>query len=152
MLRFLGTLLLLAAVFGLGYYAGQRPVSELKQTVIELSRKASSISRSAVETTLGLERTLRRRQSLIDAKAKVVQAKAEILDHNLGNAAKELAEAEEYLDKAGRSREEGDRPLDLGPIIDKVRSIRADLAAGRSVSRNRLDELQKELDVHANRQ
>jgi len=151
MFRILGTILLLAVVFGLGYYAGQRPVSELKQTVVDLSRKVATVSRSAVETTLGLERTLRWRQGLIDAKAKVIQAKAEILDHNLGNAAKELGEAEEYVDKAGRGEENSSRSVDLKPVLEKIRSAKADLVAGRAVSRNRLDEVQKDLDVLANR-
>jgi len=151
MFRFLGTILILAAVFGLGYYAGQRPVAELKQTVVDLSRKVASVSRSAVDTTLGLERTLRWRQAMIDAKAKVVQAKADILDHNLGNASKEMGEAEEYLDKASRGAEDKDLPPHLKSAIEKTRSIRADLAAGKQVARSRLDELQRELDELGNR-
>ena len=150
MLRFLGTLLLLAVVFGLGYYAGQRPVSELKQTVLDLSRKVTNVSRSAVETTLGLERTLRWRQGLIDAKAKLVEARADVLDHNFGNAAKELAAAEESLEKARRDGAEGDRASRLKVVIERLHSLKTELAAGKPVPRSTFDELQKELDALAN--
>lgn len=151
MFRVLGTILLLAVVFGLGYYAGQRPVSELKRTVMDLSRKVANASRSAVDTTLGLERTLRWRQGIIDAKARVIQAKADLLDHNLGNAAKELAEAEEYVDKANRGEENSDRLSDLKSVNEKIRSVRAELKAGKEVSRHKLDDLQNDLDRLINR-
>ena len=118
---------------------------------MDLSRKVSNVSRSAFETTLGLERTLRWRQGIIDAKAKVVQAKAEIIDHNLGNAARELAEAEQYAEKATRGEEHSERLADLKPIIEKIRAARTDLEGGKSVSRTRLDELQKDLDRLANK-
>ncbi len=150
MLRFLGTLILLAIVFGLGYYAGQRPVSELKQTVMDLSRKVTNISRSAVETTLGLERTLRWRQGLIDAKGKVVEARADVLDHNLGNAAKELGDAEESLEKVRRDGTDGERALHLKSVIEKLHLVKSELAAGKAVPRSTFDELQKELDSLAN--
>jgi uncharacterized protein YigA (DUF484 family) len=151
MLRFLGMVLLLSLVFGLGYYTGQRPVGELKQTAVDLSRKLASMSRSAMENTGAIERKLRWQQGLLDAKSKVVQAKAEVLDHNFGNAAKELGEALEYLDKSAGATEEKDQRNSLQPIREKVRSMRADLAAGKNVGKNRMDEIQKELDVLGNR-
>jgi hypothetical protein len=151
MLRFLGMVLLLSVVFGLGYYTGQRPVGELKQTAVDLSRKLASMSRSAMETSLGLERRLRWQQALLDAKSKVVQAKAEVLDHNFGNAAKELGKALDYLDKAAGANEEKDQRSSLQPMREKLQSMKADLAAGKSVARSRIDEIQKELDALGNR-
>jgi hypothetical protein len=147
MLRFLGMSLLLATVFWLGYYTGQRPIGELKQTIMDLSRKVASASRSAMDNTIGLERNLRWTQGMVDAKAKVIQAKSELLDRNFGNAARELGEAEENLNKAGRAGEDDARKAMAKPLIEKVRAARADLALGKSVPRGRLDEIQKELDT-----
>ncbi len=71
MLRFMGLLVLLALSLGLGYLWEKQPTNNLEQTVLDFSR-------SVVDTTLGLERDLHRRQSLVDAKSSVVQAKAEL--------------------------------------------------------------------------
>jgi len=148
MLRFIGTMMMLALVFGLGYYTGQRPIGDLKHTIGDLSRKVGSLSKSAVDTTLGLERDLRWHQGLVDAKEKVIQAKSELLDRNFGSAAKELAEAEEYLDKANRAEEKsGGRAAKLKPLLEKIRAARADLATGKALARAKLDEIQQELDA-----
>lgn len=147
MLRFIGMVILLALVFGLGYHTGQRPIGELKRTIVDLSRKVGSLSKSAVDTTLGLERDLRWHQGLVDAKEKLIQAKSELLDRNFGSAAKELAEAEEYLDKANRAEESAGRAGKLKPLLEKIRAARADLATGKALARAKLDEIQRELDT-----
>ena len=147
MLRFLGMLVLLAAVFGLGYYAGQRPIGELKRTIATLSRNVANLSKTAVDSTLNLERNIRWHQGLVDAKAKVIQAKSELLDRNFGNAAKELGEAEEYLEKAARAGEDEGRGSKLNPLIENVRAAKADLAAGRAPARGKLDEIQRAIDT-----
>ena len=147
MLRFIGMMILLVLVFGLGYYAGQRPIGDLKHTIVDLSRKVGSLSKSAVDTTLGLERDLRWHQGLVDAKEKIVQAKSELLDRNFGSAANELAAAEEYLDKANRAEENGGRAAKLKPLLEKIRTARAGLAAGKALARAKLDEIQQELDA-----
>ncbi len=87
--------MLLALSFGFGYLWGKQPANNLEQTVRDFSR-------NVVDTTLGVERDLHRRQSLIDAKSKVVQAKAELYDKNTTNAAKELAAAIDSLELATR--------------------------------------------------
>ena len=84
MLRFLGLVVLIGTTFVLGYYIGQRPISELRKTVRDLSR-------DVLDTTLGIERNLRQRSGLVDAKSRLIQAKSELLDRNFGSAAKELA-------------------------------------------------------------
>jgi hypothetical protein len=147
MLRFIGMMIMLALVFGLGYYTGQRPIGDLKHTIVDLSRKVGSLSKSAVDTTLGLERDLRWHQGLVDAKEKLIQAKSELLDRNFGSAAKELAEAEEYLDKANRAEESGGRAAKLKPLLEKIRAARADLATGKALARGKLEEIQQELDT-----
>jgi uncharacterized protein (DUF342 family) len=147
MLRFLGTTLLLASVFGLGYYAGQRPVGELKQTVMTLSKKAAELSRNAVESTINLERNLRWHAGLVDAKERLVEAKSELLDRNLGNAAKKLAEMEEYLGKATRAGEGAERTERLKRLQEQVRTAREELDAGHALAKIKLVEIQKELDA-----
>lgn len=154
MLRFIGTMILLASAFGLGYYAGQRPVGELeqrvgelKQTIVNLSRKAADLSKSAVDTTISLERNLRWHESLVDAKEKLIEAKSELLDRNFGSAAKELAATEEFLGKAQKAGESEGRSEKLKLLIEKVRRARADLASGGGLTKAKLEEIQKELDT-----
>jgi len=147
MLRFIGHVFLLAAMFALGYYTGQRPIGELKQTVVDLSRRAATLSKSAVDSTLNLERNLRWHQGLVDAKEKLIEAKSALLDRNFGSAAKELAETEEHMDKATRAGENGEQSAKLKLLIEKTRAARADLAAGRALAKAKLDEIQKELDA-----
>lgn len=147
MLRFLGMVTLLSAVFALGYYTGQRPIGELKQTISNLSRNVANLSRSAVDSTLSLERNLRWHQGLVDAKAKVIQAKSELLDRNFGNASKELGEAEEYLEKAGRAGEDENRGPGLRPLIERIHMAKAELASGKAIARGTLDDVQKEIDT-----
>jgi hypothetical protein len=147
MLRFIGLMVLLSAVFWLGYYTGQRPIGELRQTITELSKKVAHVSRSAVDTTIGFERNLRQHQDLVEAKAMVIQAKSELLDRNFGSAAKELAKAEEHLEKSIKSSEGADRTSTLKPTLEKMRSAKGDLASGKSLPKSRLDEIQKEIDM-----
>lgn len=140
MLKFLGWLVMLAAVFASGYYAGQRPIGELTKTVTDLSR-------NIIDTTLGLERTLRLRQGLMDTKAQVIEAKSELLDRNFGNAAKALADAVEHLEKASSAERDGGWPQKVRPLIAKVKEAQLELSMGKAIPRSKLDEIQKELDA-----
>ena len=90
MWKFIAALVLVAASFGLGFYFGQRPVGTLQQTVLDLQHSVKDTSRNILDTTMGIERDLRRRQGLIDTKSRVVQAKSELFDKNFGEAAKQL--------------------------------------------------------------
>lgn len=139
MLRFLGLVVLIGATFALGYYIGQRPISELKKTVRDLSR-------DVLDTTLGVERNLRQRQGLVDAKSRLVQAKSELLDRNFGNAAKELAEAVDHLEKASNAERDSGRVSSIKPLVARVHEAQLELAVGKAVPRTRLDEIQRELD------
>ena len=138
MLRFLGFVVLLASVFALGYYTGQRPIGELRKTIQELSR-------NVLHTTLGMERNLKVRQGLIDAKAGIIQAKAELLDRNFGNAAKELGQAITHLEKAGTAEPEAGTASRLRPLVAKAREAQQELSLGKTLPRAKLDELEKEL-------
>ncbi len=142
MLKLLGLLVVLSGVFSLGYYAGQRSVGELKDTIVDLSRSV----RSVLNTTLGLERNLRMRESLLGAKARVIQAKSDLLERNFGNAARELREALDELEKTGNGEREGDASVKVKRLIAKVRQAQTELESGKHVGRGRLDEIQKDLD------
>lgn len=140
MLRFIGLLVLLALSFGIGYLWGKQPTNNLEQTV-------KNLSRNVVDTTLGIEKDLRRRQGLVDAKASVVQAKAELSNKNTTDAAKELAEAADLLETAARGGRQVAPNAQVKELAGKIRELRLELSLGKKVSSGKLDEIQKELDV-----
>jgi hypothetical protein len=140
MLKLLGWLVLLSAVFGLGFYVGRHPMGELKRTVEELTR-------SIRDTTLGVERSMRLRQGLVDAKGQVIQAKSDLIDRNFGNAANSLTHAIEHLEQASGAERDGGGAQKIRPLIAQVKEIQLELSLGKAVKRTRLDEIQKELDV-----
>ena len=79
-------------VCGLGILFRTATGRDLEQTVGDLQHSLKDMSRNVVDTTMGIERDLRRRQALLDTKSRVVQAKSELFDKNFGEAAKQLAE------------------------------------------------------------
>ena len=139
MLRFIGLLVLLALSFGVGYLWGKQPMKNLEQTVKDFSR-------SMVDTTLGIERDFHRRQSLVDAKGRVLQAKAELFNKNTTEAEKELAEAVNSLEAGTRGEKQIDPQAQVRELTGKIRELRLELSLGKKVSSTKLDEIQKELD------
>ncbi|MBI4002528.1 MAG: hypothetical protein HY348_12185 [Nitrospira defluvii] len=139
MLRFIGLLVLLALSFGFGYLWGKQPTNNLEQTVKDFSR-------NMVDTTLGIERDFHRRQSLVDAKGRVIQAKAELLNKNTTEAAKELAEAVNSLETVTRGGKQIDPQAHVRELTVKIRELHLELSLGKKVSATKLDEIQKELD------
>jgi hypothetical protein len=140
MLRFLGIIVLLLGAFALGYAWGKRPLADLEHTVKELSR-------NVVDTTLGIERDLRRREGLIDAKARIVQAKSDLVNRNSATAAKELAEAIDSLESATQSTKSIDPNVQTKELAGKLRQVRLDVSQGKKGTTGKLDEIQKELDA-----
>src|SRR5579871_5390618 len=100
MWKFVGMFLLIVLSFGLGFYFGQRPVGTLQDTVVDLRQSIKEMSRSLLDTTMGIEQDLRRRQALLDTKSKIVQCRSDLLDKNFGEAAKQLAEGVTGLEQA----------------------------------------------------
>lgn len=139
MLRFIGLLVLLALAFGFGYLWGKQPTNNLEQTVKDFSR-------NMVDTTLGIERDFHRRQSLVDAKGRVIQAKAELFNKNTAEAAAELAEAVISLETITRGGKQIDPQAQVRELIGKIRELRLELSLGKKVSATKLDEIQRELD------
>lgn len=148
-MKILGITVLLGGVFLLGYYTGQRP-AEVRKAVKELSSEmvdtTKDLSRNVIDTTQGLERTLRYRQGVVDAKERLLEARSDLNDKNFGDAAKELAEAVTHLEQAGLTGEEGGKAAKAKALAAKIKDVEGDLSKGKAVSREKMGEIQKELD------
>ncbi|MDH5668744.1 MAG: hypothetical protein OEY86_12095 [Nitrospira sp.] len=160
MIKFILTLLLMAGSFAGGYYLAQQPDGTVQATVSKLSKEVSrseklvgdvrqsiqTLSQSAFDTTVGIERDLRRRQGLVEAKSRLIQAKSNVLDRNFSDAARELAEAITVLESSAKdiSRDpETDAVLDLARSL---RETRLEVAMGKPVPMKKMDDLQREFD------
>ena len=151
MWKFIAALALAFASFGLGFYFGQRPVGTLQQTVSDLQDSLKNTSRNIFDTTMGIERDLRRRQGLIDSKSRVVQAKSELFDKNFGEAAKQLGEAAETLESATKGAKQDESILALRSLTETLREVKLELSMGKAVSMKKLDEIQREIDRQLNK-
>lgn len=151
MWKLVAALALAAMSFGLGFYYGQRPVGTLQQTVSDLQHSLKDTSRHIFDTTMGIERDLRRRQGLIDTKSRVVQAKSELFDKNFGEAAKQLGEAAETLDNATKGAKEDESIFAVRALTGTLRKVRLELSMGKPVSMKKLDEIQREVDRQLNK-
>ncbi|MEK6642220.1 MAG: hypothetical protein AABZ17_16280 [Nitrospirota bacterium] len=151
MWKFLAILILTAASFGLGFYFGQRPVGTLQHTVSNLQQSLKDTSRNILDMTMGIERDLRRRQGLLDAKSRVVQAKSELFDTHLEEAAKQLGEAADMLDNATKGAKQDESILAMRALTGTLREVRLDVSMGKSVSIKKLDEIQREIDRQLNK-
>ena len=146
MVKFFAVVLLLVGAFGAGYYLGQRPVGTLQRTVAELQQSLKDMSRNVLDTTLGIERDLRRRQGLVDAKSRLVQAKAHLVDHNFGDAAKEMAEAIEAVEATTKETKSDDATNALRDMAGSLREVKLEIVTGKQVSMKKLDELQQRMN------
>jgi hypothetical protein len=146
MVKFFAVVLLLVGAFGAGYYLGQRPVGTLQRTVAELQQSLKDMSRNVLDTTLGIERDLRRRQGLVDAKSRLVQAKAHLVDRNFGDAAKEMAEAIEAVEATTKGTKSDDATNALRDMAGSLREVKLGIVTGKQVSMKKLDELQQRMN------
>ena len=151
MWKFIAVLVLTAASFGLGFYFGQRPAGTLQETAAELQHSLKDTSRNIYDTTMGIERDLRRRQGLIDSKSRVVQAKSELFDKNFGEAAKQLGEAAETLETVTKGAKQDESILALRALTGTLREARLELSMGKTVSMKTLDDIQREVDKQLNK-
>ncbi len=151
MWRFIGALVIALAAFALGHYFGQRPVGTLEQTVGELQGSLKDMSRNVVDTTMGIERDLRRRQALLDTKSRVVQAKSELFDKNFGEAAKQLAEGVDALENAVKGAKPSEQTQAVRGLIGTLQEVRLELTMGKPVPLRKLTELQQNIDRELNR-
>jgi len=151
MWKFVGVLVLAFASFALGYYFGQRPAGTLEQTAGDLQQSIKQMYRTGLDSTMGIERDLRRRQALLDTKARVVQAKSELFDKNYGEAAKQLAEGVTALESAMKGARKDDATQAVKSVTEKLQEIRLELSMGKTIPMKRLDELQIEIDRQLNK-
>jgi hypothetical protein len=151
MWKFLGVVLLTIGAFTLGYYFGQRPVGTLQQTIGDLQHSLKDMSRNVVDTTMGIERDLRRRQALLDTKSRVVQAKSELVDKNLGEAAKQLAEGVDALESVLKGAKPSDQTQAMRGLVGVLQELRLELTMGKAVPIRKLTELQRNLDKELNK-
>jgi len=151
MWKFVGVLVLAFASFALGYYFGQRPAGTLEQTAGDLQQSIKQMYRTGLDSTMGIERDLRRRQALLDTKARVVQAKSELFDKNYGEAAKQLAEGVTALENAMKGARKDDATQAVKSVTEKLQEIRLELSMGKTIPMKRLDELQIEIDRQLNK-
>jgi hypothetical protein len=141
MFKLLGLLVVLTGVFGLGYYAGQNGIGDLRGAAVKLSRDAFDTALG-----MGLERNLQWRTDLIEAKASVVAAKSDLIDRNYGNASLELAKALDAVHAASRKERDPQRVEAAQRLAGKIRETKISMTAGKPVSRIRLDEIQHDVD------
>jgi hypothetical protein len=146
MAKFLVVVVLLGGAFGTGYYLGQRPVGTLQRTVAELQQSLKDVSRNVLDTTLGIERDLRRRQGLVEAKSRLVQAKAHFTDRNFGDAAKELGAAVEAVEAITKGAKPDHSTNALRDMAGSVREAKLDMVTVKPMSLKKLDELQQRMD------
>ena len=151
MLKAFAIIALAIASFGLGFYFGQRPVGTLPNTVSDLQQSIKDLSRNVLDTTMGIERDLRRRQGLLDAKSRIVQAKADLFDKNFGEAAKELAVAADGLENAMKRNKQDESILAVRALAGSLREVRLEISMGKAVPLRKLDELQHEVDRQLNK-
>jgi hypothetical protein len=151
MQKFIGGLVIAVAAFALGYYFGQRPVGTLEQTIGDLQNSLKEMSRNVVDTTMGIERDLRRRQALLDTKSRVVQAKSELFDKNFGEAAKQLAEGVDGLESAVKGAKQNEQTQEVRRLIGTMQEVRLELTMGKQVPIRKLTELQQDIDRQLNK-
>ncbi len=145
-MKFFTVLLLLVGAFGAGYYMGQRPVGTLQRNVAELQQSLKDASRNVLDTTLGIERDLRRRQGLVEAKSRLVQAKAQMVERNFGEAAKALSEAIDAVEAIFKGTKADTMTNALRDLAGSLREVKLELAMGKAVAVKKLDELQLRMD------
>lgn len=151
MAKFLTVLLLLVGAFGAGYYVGQRPVGTLQQSVSDLQHSLKEVSKNVMDTTLGIERDLRRRQGFVEAKSRFIQVKVYVIDQKYSEAAKELAAVTAAIEAAAKGATVDDTTAALHHVIDSLRDIQLELTTGKQVSFKKLDELQQRMDQQLNK-
>jgi hypothetical protein len=100
---------------------------------------------------LGIERDLRRREGLLNAKARIVQAKSDLLSRNAADAVKELTEAIDSLESATENIRNVDPTFQTKQLAGKLRQIKSEITLGKKGAATRLDGVQREVDTLLNR-
>jgi outer membrane murein-binding lipoprotein Lpp len=116
MFKFIILLIVLAAIFGAGYFTGSQRTERLNR----LLTAAKSEMASKVSGLEGEVRLLRFRMQLTTARDQMLTAQNQIRERNFGSAEKELESAKEELKTAAKitSKDRGDTLLGIIGSID----------------------------------
>lgn len=140
MKKFLRIVLVLGGVFWAGYYVGQRPPEEVTRQLQTMSDEVVDRAHDLSEGELFLQK------ELLDAKSRFLDGKAEILAGKYDEAVAMLEETLHHLKTAIRKKgKETSRAL-LAAAMAKIQDLQRSLADGRDVSREAIDDAQKDLD------
>ena len=139
MMKFIRTVGILAVVFGLGYYTGQKP-DEVKQKLREFSGVV-------LENTLGVDQQARLQRQILHAQEGVIEGKALLLDHRLAEASEEFERALHHLDQAAALNPDSSMGRKVEAVKRKVREVQQSLAEGRSLPPHLLEEVRQELQA-----
>lgn len=131
--------ILLCVVFGAGWYTGQQP-DVVKQTLRNLSGEV-------LESTIGLDQTVKLQRQMLEAKEGFVEGRAYLLDHNFEGASGEFERALYHLDEAVALDPEGPLATKIETLKEKVREAQASLAQGRNLPPRVLEDLRQELQA-----
>ncbi len=137
MMKFIRWCLLLAVVFGAGYYTGQQP-DVVKQTLRDLSGEV-------LENTIGFDQTAKLQRKMLNAKDGFVEGRAYLLDHDFEGASGEFERTLQYLDEAVALDPNGPMAKKLETVKAKFREAQASLAQGRTLPPHLLEDLRQEL-------
>lgn len=140
MKKFLGMVFVLGAVFWAGYYVGQQPPGAVKRQLQTMSNEVMERAHDLREGDLSLQK------EFLDAKSRFLDGKAEILEGKYEKAVAELEKTLHHLKTAIKLKgKETSRAL-LDAAMSKIAALQRSLADGRDVSREEVDDAQKDLD------
>lgn len=136
-MKFLRTVIVLAVVFGLGYYTGQKP-EEVKQKLREFSGVV-------LENTIGVDQQSRLQRQILHANAGLIEGKAFLLDHRIVEASGEFERVLHHLDEASSMDPDSFLSQKINLVKAKVREAQQRLADGRSLPPDVLEDLRQEV-------
>ncbi len=131
--------ILLGVVFGLGYYTGQQP-EQVKQTLRALSGEV-------LEKTIGRDQRVSLQRQMLKAKEGLLEGRAYLLEHDYQEASDEFGRALQHLDRAVELDPQGPMAQRIKVVKRKVQEAQANLAQGRSLPPDLLDDLRRELQA-----
>jgi hypothetical protein len=117
-----------------------------EETISDARQSLKNLSQNALATTAEIERDLRRRKALMEAKSRVVQAKAYVLDRNYSDGAKELTEAASTLEAAAKGTKSDASTQAMLDVARALRDTRIEVAMGKLVPLKKFDDLQRRID------
>ena len=128
--------ILLALVFGAGYYTGQQP-DIVKQTLRDLSGEV-------LDKTIGRDQTIQLQGKMLEAKEGFIEGRAYLLDHDFEGASEEFERSLHHLDEAIALDPDGPLAQKIEVVKQKVREVQASLANGQNLPPHLLEELRQE--------